>query len=96
MEPLKDGITYGDLQQYFAKSENYSLSIEKIICRTKKAGRKKEKNMDRKTVRLIVQKMSFTGPKTLLKKNLKGMGENYLTETVNPKVIATINAQLTD
>lgn len=92
MEPIKEGLTWRQIQSLFDQDDEFSLSIKPHPRRLKPWKRKKGEKEERDVLRLIVQKQRSSDTRTVFKKNLREPAENYLDRAPSPKLLAKINA----
>ena len=94
MEPIKEGLTWRQIQNLFDTDDEFSMSIQPHLRRLKPWKRKKGEKDDRTVVRLIVQRRQDAQTKTVLRKNLRNLDKDYLDTQADPKVVENINGIL--
>ena len=94
MEPIQESLTWRQIQELFDADDEYGMLIDRHLRRTKKWRRKRGEADDRRVVRLTIQKRISNNTKTVFRKNLKGLTENYLDVDADPKIVDRINGVL--
>lgn len=95
MEPIKEGLTWRQVQGLFDTDDEFSMSVQPHLRRPKPWKRKKGEKEDRTVVRLIVQRRHDNQTKTVLRKNLRNLGKDYLDTEADQKVVENLNGILT-
>ena len=94
MESLSSGLTWAQIQEAFAQSAKYDLSLTYRNRRTKLGKRKNGETEEQKVWRLIVQRRNKGVIRTMLRKNLKDAPEDLLDTVASDKHIKLINGLL--
>jgi len=94
MDPIEQDLTWRQIQSRFDTDDEFSMSIQPHLRRLKPWKRKKGEKDDRTVVRLIVQRRHDDQTKTVLRKNLRNLGEGYLDTVADQKVVENINGIL--
>jgi hypothetical protein len=91
MEPLSEGVTWGQLSRHFDAAQDWNVSIRSHPRRTRKPLRRKGLSEERKVWRLLVQKVERCAVKTMLRKNIHYDKDDLHAQTVDPRLVARIN-----
>ena len=94
MEPIQEGLTWRQIRGLFEAHDDYDVQIRQQLRRTKSWKRKRGEPETRKVVRLAVQRRDNGATKTVYRKNLKGLGDDFLDQTADAKVLGRLNEVL--
>ena len=94
MEPINSTMKWRHIQGMIGAESGLTMTIGPHRRRTRSWKRKKGEQDERSVVRLIIQRPQSSGVRTLYRKNLRDLGDDYLDQTPTEGVVEQINAAL--